>query len=70
MEYYISTRKFLIIAIVMLIIWFSMLTFFYIKADEVTKHPCEICADKVGENIICNTGGLNPTFITFNNSIP
>lgn len=28
----------------------------YIKADEVTRDPCSICAEKMGEKVICTTG--------------
>ena len=33
-----------------------------LKADEVTKDPCSICAERLGELIICRT--------TFGDAIP
>lgn len=50
------TKRLLIIAGVMLIIWFSLLTFWWIKADEVTRHPCSICAKLQGEKVLCTSG--------------
>ena len=44
-----------IVIAVMLIIWFSLLTFLYMKADAITKDPCSICSMKMGENVICTT---------------
>jgi hypothetical protein len=56
---WIEIHRLFSVIIVMLIIWFSLLAFWYMKADEVTKHPCSICAVKMGENVICRTGTTN-----------
>lgn len=46
--------------IFLLIIWFTLLTFFYLKADEVTKDPCSICAAKMGDKVSCTIQGYIP----------
>jgi len=48
-------KEFTIVAIVMLIIWGSLLTFFWIKTDEITKDPCSICSERMGEDVVCTT---------------
>lgn len=40
--------------------WIILLIFFYLKADEVTKDPCSICAERMGEEVICTTGEYVP----------
>lgn len=30
---------------------------FYLKADEVTKDPCSVCAKRMGENVTCTLAG-------------
>ena len=34
----------------------------YLKADELTHNPCELCAEKVGENVYCTVGDQQRTF--------
>jgi len=42
-----------VVAVAMVIIWISLLGFFYLKADEITKDPCSICADNYGFPVVC-----------------
>ena len=46
--------------IFMLIVWSSLLGFFYMKADEITKDPCSICAEKMCEDVVCTTQTFIP----------
>jgi hypothetical protein len=57
-----NVKRLIIISIVMLIIWGSLLTFWYIKADEVSKDPCRICSERMGDKVICYTSGATKTF--------
>lgn len=50
------TKRVMMICIVMLIIWGSIFILFWFKADEVTRHPCSVCANKMGETVMCSTG--------------
>lgn len=36
------------------------MTFFYLKADEITKDPCSICAEYMGDTVTCTTGTFQP----------
>ncbi len=45
--------KWLIPIICLMIIWGSVWVLFYLKADEVTKDPCGICAKRMGQNVQC-----------------
>lgn len=36
--------------------------FFYLKADEITKDPCSICAKQQDESVYCRIGSLTRTF--------
>lgn len=53
-------KRWLILGGFLLIIWFSLLTFWWLKADEITKDPCSVCAERLGEKVICTTGDINP----------
>ena len=55
-EYFGGTKRFYIILIVLFIMWLGVMTLFYLKSDEVTQSPCEICAKKLGENVVCSIG--------------
>jgi len=46
-------HRIITVTIAMLIIWFSLLAFFWIKADEITKDPCSICSERYEDKIIC-----------------
>ena len=48
--------KWTIIVICLMLIWGSLWLLFYLKADEVTKHPCSICAEKQGKEVFCVAG--------------
>ena len=56
-----SVVKLIIISLAMLIIWGSLITFWYLKTDEITKDPCTICAEKQGDLVQCWTGQIYPT---------
>jgi len=52
-EYWITNSRFKIILLVLVIFWIGIMTLFFLKADEVTKHPCSICSQKQGEQVLC-----------------
>ena len=67
-HYWIDGHRFLVIIIILMIMWAGVMGLFYFKADEVTKHPCEVCAKKMGEDVTCMTSGgfgTIPNSITF-----
>jgi len=69
--YMLDRHRFLAIAIFLLILFLVLMTLFYLKADEVTKNPCKICADSIGESFVCYSldNSYNPiTFFSENNT--
>ena len=54
-EYWITNSRFKIILIALMVIWIGFMVFFYLKADEITKDPCQICSERMGEKVICTT---------------
>lgn len=59
-SYLLSNRRFVIVVIVLLIIFFTFMTLFYLKGEELSRHPCSICAEVNGFPIMCYAPGLNP----------
>ena len=53
-EYWITNSRFKLIVIVLIILWLGLMLLFYLKADEVTKDPCSVCANKLGEKVTCS----------------
>lgn len=49
----ISKQQWIIFAIVMLLIWGSLLAFWWIQADNINRDPCSICAERAGSTVIC-----------------
>ena len=50
--------RFIIIAVVMLIIWGSLWYLWYLKADEVTMNPCSICAKGMNDDVSFVVSGM------------
>jgi len=46
-------HELLIFVTAMLVIWLSLLSFLWVKADEITKNPCSICANRTDSTIVC-----------------
>jgi hypothetical protein len=55
----------ILIGIFLLLLWGSLLTFWWFKADAITRDPCSLCAEQLGEEIRCTTSGLNPISKSF-----
>ena len=51
----IDIKKFIIACIVILIIWGSLFFLWYKKTDEVTRDPCSICSERMGDKVRCTT---------------
>lgn len=64
-EYWWDKYRFLIITGVLVMFWVGIMLFLYLKADEVTKHPCQVCSNKMGEDILCYSLGSKPRSVTF-----
>ena len=60
-----SNSRFKFMVVVMLILFFGVMTLLYLKADEVTKDPCSICAERYGEPVVCTLPSANPIYKHF-----
>ena len=49
--------KFWIIISIILLVWGVIIGIIYLKYDEITHHPCSLCAQKIGTNIVCTAMG-------------
>lgn len=54
--FWITDNRFKFIAAILLIIFLVFMALLYFKADEITRDPCSICAEKTGENVFCSVG--------------
>jgi len=57
LDYFGGPKRFYIILFVLLFMWCGIMGFLYLKADEVTRHPCEVCAKKLNEDVTCSAMG-------------
>lgn len=55
-------KKFWTIVGILVLMWCILIVFFYLKADEVTKHPCQVCAQKIGREVFCTAQGASMLF--------
>jgi len=64
-EYWLTNKRFVIMVVIMVLMWAVIIGFFYLKADEVTKDPCGVCANQMGEDVVCSIAGTNPISRTY-----
>lgn len=64
-RFFITDNRFKYIGIILLIIWIGFMVFFYLKADEITKDPCGICAKQMSNKVVCTVGGIEPQMRTY-----
>lgn len=51
-----NRHRMITIGVFLLIVWGSLWLLFFLKADEITKDPCSICAERMGDKVICTMG--------------
>ena len=61
-EYWITNSRFKYIGLILLIMFIVFMFLLYLKADELTNNPCQLCAEKIGEDVYCRMGDLERTF--------
>jgi len=52
-EYWITNSRFKLIALFLFLMFVIFMVFLYLKADEITKDPCSICASYQSEKMVC-----------------
>ena len=55
-EFYITNNRFKFIALLLFLMFLIFIIVIYVKADEVTRDPCSICAEKIGQEVNCYAG--------------
>lgn len=60
-----NRNQFKVVVIVILIIWLTLLAFYFMKADEITRDPCSICAEKMGSEVVCTIMQTHPVSKTY-----
>ncbi len=63
--FWITDSRFKLIAILLMIIFLIFMAFFYLKADEITRDPCSICSERMGDKVMCTTIGYKPITRTY-----
>lgn len=67
-----QSTRWTVIVLCLMFIWCSIVILFYLKADEVTRDPCSICAERMGNTVMCtqiNTSfGITPATIYYYNN--
>ena len=61
----ITDDRFKYIGLILFLMFIAFLVFFYIKADEITKSPCSVCAKMMGEKVTCTMQGFIPISKSF-----
>jgi len=56
--------RFLAIAGILFLIFLIFMGVVVWKADALTKNACQLCAEKMGEEVVCTTGGQTGHIIT------
>ena len=56
--FYFTDNRFKFIAIILLIMFLVFMLLLFLKADEISKSPCSICAEKMGSEITCYSGTM------------
>ena len=58
-EFYVTNNRFKFIALLLMIIFLIFMLVLFLKAEEISKDPCSICAERMGEEVTCYLGNLH-----------
>ena len=61
-EFFITNNRFKYIGLILFLMFLVFMFLIYLKADELTHDPCQLCAKKMGESVYCRIGDLQRTF--------
>jgi len=64
-EFWITNSRFKYIGLILLIIFIVFISFLFLKADEITKDPCSICSENMGQEVRCVAQGTILTQRTY-----
>lgn len=57
-EFFITNNRFKYIGVILFLMFVVFMGLLYLKADELTHNPCQLCAEKIGEKVYCQTERL------------
>jgi len=60
--FYITNNRFKFIAWLLFLMFLVFMLLIYLKADEMTHHPCQLCAKYMGEEVHCYTKTLTRVY--------
>lgn len=50
------------IIVFLFVVWIGFFVYFIHYGEELKKHPCSLCAEAVGEDVVCSTLGEIRTY--------
>lgn len=60
-----QAHQFTVVILVLVFVWSTLIIFYFIKADEVTRDPCSICAERMGKDVVCTMMQTHPVSKTY-----
>jgi len=54
--YWITDSRFKWISLLLFLMFLVFMLLIFMKADEITRNPCQICAGQSGEDVVCYAG--------------
>lgn len=55
--FWITDDRYKLIWITLVVMWLLFMVFFFLKAEEITNNPCEVCAKKLNKDVYCSING-------------
>ena len=56
--------RFILIAILLMVIFFTFMGIIIWQGEHISHDPCGVCAKRMGDEVICTTGGEYGKMIT------
>jgi len=57
-EFWITNSRFKYIALLLFLMFLVFMLVIFLKANELTHNPCQLCAEKMGEQVTCYSGTM------------
>jgi len=56
--FWVTDNRFKFIALLLFLMFLVFMLLLFLKANEITRSPCSVCAARMSENVHCYLGGL------------
>lgn len=60
--FWVTDNRFKWISVLLLIIFIIFMTFLFVESEAIKHNPCQICAERMGKDVICTIGADSRTF--------